>query len=311
MPALPAPRYETFPKFRAALAEVDDAVRAEALALFIKPFHARLKHMLTSPRPGYDVRIGAGDDVLRELQDQGVALTRARPDLKASLMALTQPIVERIETHLEATVETGFKDGQILLDPAEHAPVFRAVEEIFDAARIWDISSAYAGQPLVLASVAAQVNTVGTTNRKYTAIDEVGLPKLRTNYFHIDSLGWPHHKVLIYLNDVGLDQGPFRFVTGSHRVADDFELSVRKTNDKLRIAPKHFMALPEPFRLLADFGQHMDPDSAEAQAMLARERAAYDAESDVVLFDYHGVHRGGFVRKGVRRMLQCNFVART
>jgi hypothetical protein len=32
-----------------------------------------------------------------------------------------------------------------------------------------------------------------------------------------------------------------------------------------------------------------------------------DAGSDIVLFDYHGVHRGGFVRQGGRRILQCTF----
>ncbi len=118
----------------------------------------------------------------------------------------------------------------------------------------------------------------------------------------------PHTKVLIYLNDVGLDEGPFRYIDGSHRGVGDFELAVRKTNDKLRIKPPLFMALPEEFQLLADFGDHIDPDSDEAKAFLAREIAAYDDQkSDLVLFDYHGVHRGGFVRKGARRILQVNF----
>jgi hypothetical protein len=290
---------------------IDDAVRAEAFGLFIKPFHARYRDILTQPRPDYETRIQSGDETLRALQTDGVALAKSDPRLKANLNALAMPLAEQIEAHLAATAEPGFKDGQILLDETSHAAIYDAVAAVFDQAHIFDVAQAYARTPVKLAGIAVQVNTAATTARKYVSIDAEGIPKKKTQYLHIDSSGWPHHKVLIYLNDVGLDEGPFRYIVGSHRMLDDFELAVRKTNDKLRIPPRLFMALPEAFRQLADFGDNMDPDSAEAGELLRRERALYDDQrSDLVLFDYHGVHRGGFVRQGARRILQVNFAAR-
>jgi hypothetical protein len=289
---------------------IDDEVRAEAFGLFIKPFHARYRDILTQPRPDYEARIGAGDPILRELQEQGVALAKSDATLKGQLNALAMPLAQKIEDHLAATAEPNFKDGQILLDETEHAAIYDAVAAVFEEAHIFDVAAAYARQPVKLFGIACQVNTEATTLRKYKAIDAEGLPLKKTQYLHIDSSGWPHHKVLLYLNDVGLDEGPFRYIVGSHRMLDDFELAVRKTNDKLRIPPKLFMALPEAFRQLADFGDNIDPDAPESIALLARERALYDeAASDLVLFDYHGVHRGGFVRKGSRRILQINFAA--
>jgi hypothetical protein len=309
MNALPTPDYTKLPKFSRELPGVNDDTRAEAFGMFIKPFHARYRDILTQPRPDYDVRIGAGDDILRTLQEHGVALAKSEPGLKAQLNALALPLAQQIEAHLAATVEVGFKDGQILLsDEIEHAAIYEATAALFEEAHLFDVASAYAREPLKLTGIAVQVNTEATTTRKYKSIDADGLPKKRTQYLHIDSSGWPHTKVLIYLNDVGLDEGPFRYIDGSHRGVGDFELAVRKTNDKLRIKPPLFMALPEEFRLLADFGDHIDPESDEAKAFLAREIAAYDdKKSDLVLFDYHGVHRGGFVRKGARSILQVNF----
>ena len=50
----------------------------------------------------------------------------------------------------------------------------------------------------------------------------------------------------------------------------------------------------------------MDPKAPEARALLKPQGAIFDDEgSDSALFDYHGVHRGGFVRFGARHMLQC------
>ncbi len=84
---------------------------------------------------------------------------------------------------------------------------------------------------------------------------------------------------------------------------------VRKTNDKEHIRDEMFLALPEPFRMITHFGDEMDPDSEAAQDLLRNERAYCDGESDLIMFDFNGVHRGGFVRKGYRYMLQCAFGA--
>ena len=127
---------------------------------------------------------------------------------------------------------------------------------------------------------------------------------------HIDSALWPPLKVLIYINQVTKDQGPFRYVVGSHRIATEFELMVRKTNDKTGIHNEQFMALPPQFRMYTEFGDALEPHNEGAAALLQKEVAYCDGTSDLVMFDFNGVHRGGFVRQGHRYILQCCFEAR-
>jgi hypothetical protein len=151
------------------------------------------------------------------------------------------------------------------------------------------------------------VNTAAVTARDYGPLDADGVPSPSTRYMHIDSAMWPPVKVLIYLSPVTADQGPFRYVEGSHRLASEFELMVRKVNDRKTITGPLFMALPPQFRMYTLFGDVLDPESQGARELLSRERAYCDGVSDLILFDFNGVHRGGFVRSGHRYLLQCHF----
>jgi len=305
--ALPVPDYESIPRFRSLLDEIDDRTRAEALDLFLPQFRKRYLKELVSPKVDYSVRIGAGDDVLRDLQQDGCALTRIDTADKARLVEITAPLVADLDARQTASPAPTFKHGQLRLDREAHAAIFEHVDHMFSTGPVYAVSSAYAGRPLTLAAMAIQVNDERTTALKYGALGADGLPALKTSYYHIDSGAWPPLKVLIYLNRVTPDEGPFRYVIGSHRLTEVFELAVRKTNDKIKIPTKLFLALPPPFRLYTDFGDYMDPDSAAAAALQGREREICDGESDLILFDYNGVHRGGFVRRGHRYMLQCAF----
>lgn len=305
---LPGVAHDRVEEFRTALAAVDDESRIRALEWFLPRFQAHYNWLLRAPRPRYDARIGAGDETLRTIQDEGCFFGKIDPELKARLAGLTEPLIPDLMADLNQRSKPRFRFGQMELTPAEHPEVLALIEQAFGDAGFWDIVSAYTGDRVALGNVALQVNTPHATRYRHGEIGADGLPPLRTDYFHIDSGGWPHLKVLIYLNDVGLDQGPFRYVPGSHLWTDPFELAVRKAHDKHKTPPEILMALPEPLRLLAHFGPYMDPDGPEAAAFLAGERAFYDDEgSDLVLFDYHGVHRGGFVRQGSRHILQCNF----
>jgi hypothetical protein len=199
-----------------------------------------------------------------------------------------------------------------VLSPETHPEIFAAVADIFEADKINAAASAYAGRPVTMKTVTVQVNTERATALTYGKLDAEGRPKAKkTRYMHVDSSFWPPLKVLIYLNPVGPDQGPFRYVVGSHRIAGDFELVVRKTNDKYAIHNEMFMALPPAFRQYTEFGDAMDADTEQAAELLAKERAYCDGVSDLVLFDFNGVHRGGFVRQGHRYMIQCSLKAVT
>ena len=309
MYVLPQPHYERFPRFAQAMAAVDAAAQVQAMGFFLPEFHNRYRWLLTAPRRDFEVRIGAGDNLLAAVQNDGVGLGMIDPEVMARLVKFTTDPALSLETALNGSGAPSFKQGQRMLDTERDAELLAVIDQVLREAHVYDVVSAYAAEEVRLGLTALQVNTPHSTRYKYGKIGPDGVPRrTRTDYFHIDSAGWPHVKVLIYLNEVGLDQGPFRYVPGSHRVTSDFELAVRKTNDKLKTPAHLFMALPDPLRLQADFGTYMDPAGAESEALLSMERAMHDdLGSNLVLFDYHGVHRGGFVRTGARHILQCNF----
>ena len=308
--ALPNPDYESTPEFGRFAAQVDDQLRAEALAKFLPHFEACFQRHLTAPKLDYEGRIEQGDGLLRQLQQTGCAVGRVSSENKAALAALTLPVAESRHARMGGRPDVKFRDTQVLFNRTEHADIFAAVERIFDEEHVHAAASAYAGRPLVLKEVTVQVNTDGMTRRDHGDIGADGLPAVRTRYMHIDSALWPPVKVLIYLSEVTPDRGPFRYVEGSHRLASDFELMVRKTNDRQAIRDRLFMALPEPFRMYTLFGDHIDPESEAARRLLERERAYTSVDGDLILFDFNGVHRGGFVREGHRYMLQCHFERR-
>ena len=305
--ALPNPDYETHPFYRLRLDEVDDALRREALAKFLPHFEACYQRHLKAPKLNYDGRIGEGDELLRQIQQTGCAIKQIAPERKAALAALTLPVAQLVHKRLGQCADPRFKDSQFVFNRVEHPKVFEVVERIFEEEHVFAAASAYAGRTVLLKEITVQVNTDRTTELQYGPLDEDNLPSPRTRYMHIDSALWPPVKVLMFLNEVTADRGPFRYVEGSHRLATDFELMVRKVNDRQDIHNSLFMALPPPFRMYTLFGDYIDPDGEAAKRLLARERAYCDGVNDLILFDFNGVHRGGFVRQGHRYMVQCHF----
>ena len=305
--ALPVAQYQALDWARPLMEGIDDAIRAEALSAFIPAFQERYLQILKSPRPQWEARIGAGDHLLRAMQRDGYALATLEPAHRDRLRELALPLAQHIHARLDRLGKLRFSDGQLVLDPSEHAPIYAAAEAALRDSHVVEAFSAYAGRPIGLLRLAVQVNSARETRMKYGEVDASGLPAHRTSYFHVDSNDWPSVKALIYLNEVELDQGPFRYVVGSHRRMELFEAAVRKTNDKLRQRPQMLLALPREFGQHANFGDFIDETTPGAAELLAAERAVCDGRSDLVLFDNNGVHRGGLVRQGHRYILQCQF----
>ena len=307
---LPNPDYLHHPHFKAAAETVDEQTRIAALATFMPALQRAFADWLGGPRPDLETRIGAGDQALGELQRDGVALLAIEAAKKARLKDLTRPMIEDLEGKLGAIQgKPKFRDMNLALEKDQHKDIYRAVNDAFADLHLLDIASAYVRKPLKIKRLYVQLNNAHETAVRYGPIDEAGLPTLKTDYFHIDSDIWPSVKVLIYLNDVGLDQGPFRYVAGSHHCLSDFEILVRKTNDSLRLPTAQFVALPDEFRMHALFGPYLQGDEPGAAALLERERVLCGGGADLVLFDNNGVHRGGFVRQGARHLMQCLFTA--
>ena len=305
--ALPVACYERLDWMARFRSRVDDRVRDEAVARFLPEFQRRYAQRLRLPGPDFLTRIGPGDEMLQDLQRDGCALGALASDDRRRIRELTLPLADQVRAALDLVEHPRFADGQIRLDHEVHWPIFDAVSRALEECGAMQAVCAYAGAALVLATLGLQANTAKETLSKYGDLDRAGLPERPTSYFHVDSNDWPGVKVLIYLSDVGPEQGPFRYVAGSHRLMGPYEAAVRKTNDKMKHTGTVLCALPTHFAQHANFGDHIDPDTPESRNLLAREMVVCDGRSDLVLFDNNGVHRGGMVRDGHRYMLQCMF----
>lgn len=309
MPVLPNPDYMNHPVFQPSAHKVDEAARAEAMNKFLPAFQKGYNDWIAAGRPDFEARIGAGDEVLRALQADGYALLKMDAGEKARLVELVSAEVAALEANLAALDKPKFRDMNRPLERKEQPAVYELVERAFKNLHVLDAASAYARRPMRVKKLFVQLNNARETRARYGVIDEAGLPPLKTDYWHIDSDIWPNVKVLMYLNDVGLDQGPLRYVPGSHRDLPCFETVVRKTNDTLKLPTAQFLALPEELRMHALFGPYLTGQEPQAAGLLERERAVCGGGADVILFDNNGVHRGGFVRSGSRRIMQVLFEA--
>ncbi len=133
--------------------------------------------------------------------------------------------------------------------------------------------------------------------------------------FHIDSNSVPKMNGIIYLNEVGPDQGPFSYVIGSNRWAFDLEdRAIRKAMDKCAFGSQRgrdlFAAIPRDYQRKCSFGWDIFDGSPESDALLAAERAFTSDRGDLVLFDSDGVHRGGGVKEGMRLSILFNLALR-
>ncbi len=308
MAVLPNPDYLNHPRFRAAAERIKANTSAVALGQFLPAFQQSYLDWMKADRPDYSTRIGAGDEILSVLQKQGVSLWCIGGRAKAELVANCQPFVDILEAKLAAFQgKPKFRDMNIALPRAEYGEIYDLISRIFGDSHVFDAAQTYAKRSLRIKKLYVQLNTEEETAVRYGPLDSAGLPSLKTDYWHIDSDIWPNVKVLIYLNEVGLDQGPLRYVIGSHRRVPAFETVVRKTNDTLKLPAEQFLALPDEFRMHALFGPFLTGEELGVAGLLDEELALCGDGADLVLFDNNGVHRGGFVRKGSRPIVQCLF----
>lgn len=306
--ALPVPDYRSLPKFREEADRADPAAEAEAIAL-LEP-HVFIRHLRITERPARMFEpVASAGPLLGRLQRDGYVLTTAHAEGKARLAQATEALFAELQRTLDANPRPYIKAQQTHLNRADHAEVYEAAEAAIADTGVIQACEAYQGLRLQLGNMALQINEDRITALHQGSVDERGVPAHRTSYFHIDSASWPHVRVILYMRPVGLDHGPFRYVPGTHRLADPVELAVRKANHKVNLPPRLFMALPDNLRAKSDFGNDLDDRSPLAEDLLRREVACCDGRSDLVLFDYNGVHRGGFVRKGRRRVVTFGFIA--
>jgi hypothetical protein len=309
MAGLPDPDYLAHPLLQPAAPLMGREARLEALSRFLPALQKALIAWASADRPDLSARIGPGDAILADLQERGHCVVSLPDALNKMLADRTAAEFESLQAELDRVERPRFRNLNRALDRERFADVYAAWDEALGDLHVRDAASAYMRRRLRLRALYIQLNDARETSVRYGPIDPAGLPAVRTHYWHIDSDIWPCVKAIAYLNDVGLDQGPLRYVEGSHIGVSDFETVVRKTNDTLKLPMHQFMSLPQELRRHALFGPYLTGREEGVEEMMRRERALCAQAASVILFDNNGVHRGGFVRSGVRRIIQCLFEA--
>lgn len=267
-----------------------------------------LRHNLARLRRSAGVaETGAGREVAAALDRDGVHAFRLTADERAELDALTRPWFGELRGRLARGFDR-FDDNRIWLDPSTAPELYAWFHERLDRAGVLDASSARLGRPVAVAHLIPQLNTPETDFWSGQFAD-VGEPDPACNYCHVDT-AWGIAKMIVYVGDVGETTGPFSYVRGSHRARDGFwGRLIRKANDHSGLsstrpaARRLFAALPAFLQRKAAFGPDLRDEHPAVPALLAAETRFTTDAADAILFDPDGVHRGGMVQSGERRVV--------
>ncbi len=192
----------------------------------------------------------------------------------------------------------------------ENADLFACVEQMLTQSGVLDGCSAYLGHSAKLVDVNPQINDSSDDfwQRVFPDLPSSPLP---TAYLHRDASGGDI-KAILYLSDVGPDNGPFSYALGSHRVPRTRLTDwIEETNDQsgasgtARADRQSFIALPAKLQRKCAFGNDILPATEIATRLNAAEWTIEARRGHLVIFDTKGFHRGGMVKEDERVVLTC------
>ena len=307
--SLPKIDYAAHPAYGGML-EPTEALGRRALAA-LQPLIDEMRATEAERARQFGYRYGHREAVGEELVRQGASKVWLPGPVIDRIQVAAQPILDAISRRLAEARAAGepikYRTALEGVSAGSHPGLWQAIDTAVRDAGVLDIAATYYGAPAGrLRSVGVLVNQPDQdwATKLYRDIELEAPP---TAGFHIDSNGKCFVKAVLYLNDVGPEQGPFGMIPGSHRWNQGSEERIfRRAFDKselvVRSAKKRrmFLSLPAEMQVKAEFGGDMMPGSPEAQALLAKELVATGPRGQLNLFDPEAVHRGGNVRRGER-----------
>lgn len=249
--------------------------------------------------------------LLEALERDGISPTRLPAAEIAAIRAQLETHEQRLLEKREAKAVRSFEGNQTWLNRKEAGPLYALLEDVFRRNGIMAAAEAYLKRPVVVKHMLLQINDAKDAYQRGKFAD-VGLPDPATNYMHLDT-SEEIVKCMVYLTEVTERTGPFGYVRGSNRVAvGTFEGLFRRANDRAGLsgyAPetrRMFMALPSPLRHKSMFGSDLLDGAPETKRVVDAEYQFVSADGNAAIFDNLGIHRGGLVREGERRVLIAN-----
>lgn len=320
-----ATRYKALRRLLPSLAviKVKRAIRYEMIPLHIRKatgfsgwlqkakvalshlFQANAAHNLALDNPGLT-------DLDRSFRRQGCAAIATPDSAYQQLANLSRPNFERLEAR-RAGQRDGKRDFEASRSYArrdEAKALFEAIESLFMQSGVFATASAYLGRKVKLIDVNPQINDSSDDfwRRIFPDLEQ---PTPACAYFHRDASGGDI-KAIVYMSDVGPDNGPFGYVIGSHQMplspADDHVSEANDSNGMAGTDPEDrrcFAALPAAWRHKGAFGNDVPDGSPLAHAIQGGLWAITANKGSIVMFDTKGVHRGGLVVQGERRVITC------
>ena len=258
------------------------------------------------------------------VSETGLAIAKANPDDLRELQEHIRAEREAMRRESDANLV-----GRNVHAYGQYDPAARLAAAILRKTGIWGAAEKYKQLRLELAYCALELSTERQTWYRDCYAD-VGLPTSDTAYVHYDG-NFSVIKALIYLNDVGLQTGPFRYnsrslkwkrsvFTNTLLVHLDHAFGERRYHGyggtyyrprfKLPSARSDFVSLPRCFRSSSHFGDDLLNGSPMSKRLLEAERPVTGPLGTCILFDgYGGLHRGGLVAKGERWVINVGLQA--
>lgn len=249
------------------------------------------------------------EGISNELEVNGVLPVRlssgARDELRAASQKYFQQL-RRTRDPISPSART-YGDNQLDLKISDAPDLYSAFQSVLNQAGLLPVIRGYLRCRAEVRLIKIQINDENDTFwREHFRKRNMAIPQ--TVFFHVDNT-YDVVKVIFYDSEVHGGNGPFSYVPGTHliRVGWWESLILRATDIWLDVHPleRHlFTALPKCLQKKAKFGDDIADDSEWGLWLLEHERPMTSAEGDLFVFDAGGIHRGGMVTTGERRIIQ-------
>ena len=246
------------------------------------------------------------------LAGRGVAVVAMSSTWRDALACAARPHFDALAISRGQRVNRReFDESRATATRVSSPELYELIESIFTESGLFAAASAYKERHLRLIDVNPQINDPSDSFWR-DIFEDMGSQSLpRTAYCHRDSSGGDV-KVIIYMSDVDGRTGAFSYAVGSNMakisLLDDLICEANDHNGMSATeldARRKFAALPVPLRQKGSFGNDLDDQTQESQLISDSLWEIAGPSGLMVAFDTKGIHRGGMVIEGERRVLTC------
>lgn len=246
------------------------------------------------------------------LAEHGIHVVTMPETRFEALQTISQPEFDRLAARRgKSNGQRGFEESRGQASRASQRELYDFIEATLREAGVFEVASAYLGRNARLVDVNPQINDVSDTFWRdiFPDADLASLPA--TAYCHRDASGGDL-KAIFYMTDVDDRTGPFSYVVGSNRMTisrvDDLICEANDSNGLAGTDPvsrARFAALPKKLRQKGAFGNDLTTDTPLGREIGEGLWKVTAGKGSIVLFDTKGIHRGGMVEDGERRVITC------